>query len=406
MSIAENVEAFRIALLVRVPFYGEVVSNIPFLKDGDIPTACTDGLSVRYNERFFAKLTQPQQNFVLLHEVFHILLGHCKRPHEKYPMLWNAALDLVVNGMLFRLISEMRRTGIELECPPDAICKRSGYVKSADEYYAELLELNRDSRDKKTVAYKGPNPTYGGVDAIQRAPAPNDLPEPGEVAEISAELRQMVRQALQSAEKSRTPGLSSVSVPQEFQSIALVKPLNWKRIFKDMLQECEDEDDASWATPERKYLHMDMLVPGHCRGENDALGESWMFIDSSGSISGEEMNRFLSEAWHILHDFHTTMNIAYWDTRVTDVYRGIDSEKQLKDCLPRHSGGTDINCVYDYIRAQRLRPDVLLILTDGEFGALKDEGALRSLKERTMLVLSSGQTDLAPFKKYGKIASL
>lgn len=407
MTIAKNVEDFRIALLMRVPFYGEIVNRIPFFEDDSIPTACTDGRSVRYNSSYFEKLTLPQQRFVLLHEVFHILLGHCKRPREPRPRLWNAALDMVVNIMLVSTESSFWHMGIEIECPPNAIYVRGLSSRSAEGHYADLLKLNSKESEDAIVFFKRRTYGYGSFeDEVYWAPAPDDLPEPSEVENNSEKVRKLIQQALQNDENKSLYGWGEDAVPEEIRNLGLVRPRNWKRIFKDLLQECEEKNGASWATPKRKYLHTDPPIPGHCRGENDARGEIWMFIDRSGVVSAEELNRFLSEAGRILRDFHTTINFVYWDRQVTDVYRNIESLENFKDYLPSLLGDTDINCVYDYIQSHGLRPDVLLILTDGEFIGLKDASALRFLREKTVLVLSKGQINLAPFKMYGKIASL
>ena len=80
------------------------------------------------------------------------------------------------------------------------------------------------------------------------------------------------------------------------------------------------------------------------------------------------------------------MNLAYWNTEVTDVYRSIKSEKKLWECIPHSSGGTDINCVYRWIKQNRIKPEVMLVLTDGYFGKLEEENA--HLRRKTIVVLS------------------
>lgn len=74
MSVDENVQRFRMTMLLEMPYYGEIISRVPFISDDIIPTAQTNGLQVRYNPDFLGKMRAGQQNFVLMHELFHILL--------------------------------------------------------------------------------------------------------------------------------------------------------------------------------------------------------------------------------------------------------------------------------------------------------------------------------------------
>ncbi len=404
MSVDENVQRFRMTMLLEMPYYGEIISRVPFISDNTIPTAQTNGLQVRYNPDFLGKMRAGQQNFVLMHELFHILLQHGKRSGKKRPDLWNAACDLVVNRMLEDMIPEMTARGLPFEKPDNGLFTERRYHRSADDYYEELAELNRKKSKDHKIRFIIRR-VWHADPVIGEAEKPNDLPSEEETVQISPELMEILRQAMGNYQKSAVPGIGSCTIPKELMEITIRKPLPWRILLKNMLQEYEDDSDSSWATPERKYIHMDLLLPGHCRSENETLGEVWAFVDSSGSISKQEMDRFLNELWHLLHDFRCTMNIAYWQTAVDDVYTRIDSEKKLKECVPRHTGGTDINCVYRYISDQKLKPEVVIILTDGCFGQLKDPRCLRALRQKTVMVLST-KNDPYAFSMYGKVAAL
>ena len=104
--------------------------------------------------------------------------------------------------------------------------------------------------------------------------------------------------------------------------------------------------------------------------------------------------------------FHCTLNIAYWDTSVTEVYRKVDTVAKLREALPRHSGGTNINCVYQWIAENRVKPDVMLILTDGCFGALMNQYKPNRFRKKTILVLSDASTNGPGMWEIGKVAVL
>ena len=138
----------------------------------------------------------------------------------------------------------------------------------------------------------------------------------------------------------------------------------------------------------------------------EKIEEIWAFVDSSGSIGSDEMKQFITQLYRVSKEFKCTLNLCYWDTAVTDVYLNIPNEKELLKCLPKHSGGTNINCVYRWLKEKKIRPEVMLILTDGYFGCLDYSVFIPSLGRKTILVISPGILENDEMKKIGKIARL
>ena len=89
-----------------------------------------------------------------------------------------------------------------------------------------------------------------------------------------------------------------------------------------------------------------------------------------------------------------------------DTYLKIRTEKDILKCTPKHSGGTDINCVYNWIRDNKVKPDVMIILTDGYFGELETDAYLPKYKKKTVLVLSGSISINEDMKRIGKITRL
>ena len=90
----------------------------------------------------------------------------------------------------------------------------------------------------------------------------------------------------------------------------------------------------------------------------------------------------------------------------SDVYKKILSEKDIMKCVPRHSGGTNINCIYNWMSENKVKPNVMLILTDGYFGQLSTPKFNHNYAKKTILVLSSNIAVDDNIRKVGKIAKL
>ena len=140
-DIKRGLQRFKMGMMLAMPFYGDILMRVEIREDSGIETAQTNGRMISYNPAFFATLNEGQRNYVLLHEVLHILLLHWKRNAQHNPTVWNIACDYVVNGMIdSRIINDLRRKNdsVKLERPPQGCFERWYYGKSAEEYYQEI----------------------------------------------------------------------------------------------------------------------------------------------------------------------------------------------------------------------------------------------------------------------------
>ena len=428
-NMEERLTAFKMLLLRKMPFYGDILTNVPIVSDLSIPTACTDGRTIRFNPVFFRSHKEGEQHFIIMHEVMHMLMLHCVRGIGKDPRIFNTAADIVVNTELMRLRGSMQAAGISFEAPKDGVFHPEYSMNTAEEVYERLLKVNREQKGRKTkkkiailkgygkgqhtihidspddliILLPGEGPAQAGI------PLETGLAAPGIPGEDSAEslekhIAAIIRHAEEAASKGRSP-YGSYYVPQLLYSLAESRYIPWKRLLKDYLMDKASED-VSYATPERKYLHMELILPGHGERE-ETLENIWAFVDSSGSISQEEMGEFLTQLYRIMKEFHCKMNLAYWDTKVTDIYKNIKGEKNILNSLPHHTGGTDINCVYRWIAENKVKPDVMVILTDGYYGALQESNRIPSLRKKTILVISkNGAVINDAMKVLGKVTRL
>lgn len=394
--VKKTLQRFKMDMMKMLPFYGDILMRIDTREDRSIPTAQTNGKCIRYNPVFMAKLSEGQRNYVLLHEVLHVLLMHWKRDAGRDPLIWNVASDFVVNATLDRMKWQMQSYKIPFERPA-AGCFYNGIYRGTpvEEFYAMLLKESREyekKTGKKRVVLAG---KIVGV-------RPEDLQglESVDVTEMQM-TEQQIKDLVRETVKRRGLG-DSWMIPPQILSLVKTKKLPWHKLLYQYMESRAD-DDASYLTPERKYIHMDLIVPGTAKVE-DELGEIWAFVDSSASIGGGEMMQFMTQLYRIAKEFSCTFNIAFWDTEVTDVYKKVHRKEQVLDCKPMHTGGTDINCVYKYIKDENIKPGVMIILTDGYYGnVLEPVGKLHG---KTILVVTEGGRNIDDKNEIGRLARL
>ena len=386
-EIKERMENVRAGIVLEQPFYGTVLAHIPLVPDEKCNTAATDGRRILYSPEYVGTLKAGELKFILLHELLHILLLHFPRRKDRDRTVWNIAADYVINTTL----QELGYYGPSGVLFPDSTM--DWLDKNAEVYYAQLINTEDEAIKKMIARLKAAHgdPVYGWA-------VPSDLT--GDYADLTPEEEEEIRRLVKDAVNKAV--IIGGKVPSLISELYFTSPkyLPWKKLLKEYLQESEP-DDSSYCRPERKYLHMDMIVPGADPDEND-LGEIWAFIDSSGSISEETTMEFLTQLRRILSSYSCVFNIAYWDTTVNCIYKNIRKKDDLLKCKPRWSGGTDVKCVYDYIENNRIQPYLMLILTDGQFDDM--EAVPKPLRKNTIMVLSEDCG--RDMMRYGKVAIL
>lgn len=414
MRIEEEIKKFKIDLIRKMPFYGDIIMRLSITPSKRNDTACTDGRNIYYNPDFFENLKAGEINFVLMHEVFHILLRHCRRSKDKNHYYWNIACDMVVNNMLSKLEYDMRQASIQFEAPKEGIFEKLSDFDIVENVYERIRKLNGDGETNEKTKIKVLVKRYawsngeiytveGNGDLIIKELSGEWDSETADIEKFDVDdifVREIIKEALN---KNRA-SLGSYFIPKETFALTESKKIKWEVLLRNFLQD-EIDEETSYLTPERKYIHMDLIVPGYGTNQ-EKLDELWAFIDSSGSVGKNELEQFLTQLYRISHEFEATINICYWDTKVTDIYLKIQNEKDIIKCVPEHSGGTDINCVYDWIRDNKIKPEVMLILTDGYFGKLETSAFLPKYGKKTVLVLSSDITENEDMKRIGKITRL
>lgn len=302
-------------------FLGCLLCGLNFRWSNEIPTAAvTTNKQFIWNPKFFDSLTFEQRQFILLHELWHIALLHGLRCGDREHKRWVAACDYRINANLIADGYEMPEGGLYSYdfADPDI---------SEEEIY-EALPPDPENQSQP----------WGG-DQFEMSPS---------------ETIALVQTALNTAKMAGdTPG----DVEKVFKDY--VKPkLNWKvllhRYLLDMI-----EPDYSWTKPNRRFrdVYLPSLLPQEGRLISIAL-----FLDTSGSISEKETQRFISEAKYIQEVLNPEkLIIVQFDTAIQEetVYT---SEKRFKGIKIKGYGGTDYRPVRDYILKHKLT--LSLIFTD------------------------------------------
>lgn len=321
--------------------------------DSSIPTACTNGITLRINEEFFMnQLSSKEERATLLaHEVWHVGLLHPIRIGNRKPKRWNKACDYAINIML----ENAGYTPLK-----GWLCDRKYDGMSAEQIYA-LLPDEPDDDDNT------------GGDVIAQGDDPNAQPSGGSgnnTPLTSGQQKQILtnvvratqQQNMASKDQGWMPGYAQTQINE------LLRPkLPWDLLVKNWL--CEvSRNDYTWQRPSRRFN--DIYMPS--LGGEEGLEHLCWCIDSSGSVTDEQLTRFNSEV-KAAKDLYNPkrMTIIVFDTDVRDVYE-FSEDDDFSGLTFTGRGGTNMQPAFDM--AMKMHPTAIVMFSDNGCREPKDPG--------------------------------
>lgn len=353
----------RIGLLLKAPFFGNLATRMTLTNaDSWCPTAATDGRKFYYNSQFVYDMPLKQVEFLVGHEVLHAVYDHMGRRGDRDPKVWNIADDFCVNSDLIDQRIGEKITVVGLLYDP----KYRG--QSAEEVYDDLMKnankINMQDLAKMLLDEHLDGEGDGDEDeGGGKKPRLTDA----EKKAIRDEIKDAVLQAAQAAGAGKLPAgvkrlIKDMTEPQ----------ISWKELLEQQIQSTI-RNDYTFARPSRKGYHLDAIMPGMKPGETIDV---CVAIDTSGSISSNDIKCFLSEIRGIMESYDE-YNIKVWsfDTAVYNPQDFTsDNMRDIADYEPQGGGGTEFMCNWEYMKEHGIEPKKFIVFTDGmPYGSWGDE---------------------------------
>ncbi|MDP2155566.1 MAG: VWA-like domain-containing protein [Sulfuricella sp.] len=381
-DIETKLAAARTRLILDKPFLGALALRLPMVAADPkwCQTTATDARSFYYNPGYIDALSLEQTQFVLAHEALHCALSHFARRQHRVKLRWDVACDHAINPLLVK---------DGLKPPPGALVLDSFEGMTAEEIYPCIAENNTDQPMDKHV-YDGEDSQSGGQqqgdeqreggrgqtprqdesesggspegtqqarqDSQSGAPEPRPLTA-GEREALAAQWQQRLAGAAQQAQQAgKLGGLLARMVGE------LLQPkLPWRMMLARYMTQIA-RDDYSYMRPSRREGQM--ILPSLRSEQADIV----VALDTSGSVSSEELNEFLAEVNTLKGQLRARITLHACDTALAEGGPWIfEPWEEFK--LPREfqgGGGTDFRPVFEWVEQQGRSPDLLLYFTDAE----------------------------------------
>lgn len=379
----------RMRILYNHGFYGLLLMHMIYAVSEEIETACTDGVRITFGIDFLDSLSDSELDFVMMHEILHVVLQHCFRGDVEDPEAYNIAADIVVNsnimlenGMKASSIT-LSKYGIAMHVAPDG---KEGHEYTAEQVYVML---------PKNLNKKGNNKSHGSADG--RAKKGNNK-SPGSAVgrakkEISKEQHQPVRvwddhsrwgkyeeddtlrdvwvkrfedaaEAIKIRDPSNARGLLPAFAERILKELKKTQT-DWRTILNDFIQ--EEVVDYSFAPPDRRFDDSPFFLPDF-NGKEDRVEDILFMIDTSGSMSDDMIAAAYSEVKGAIDQFNGKLKgwLGFFDAAIIKP-QPFSDENEFKIIKPAGGGGTDFQIIFEYVfhhMSDKL-PASIIILSDG-----------------------------------------
>jgi len=357
----ERLVTARIGLLLRHSFFGNLATRLQLINaDEWCGTAATDGQKFYYNSRFIMMLKPKEVEFLVAHEVLHVVYDHMGRRDHRDPQMWNIADDYCVNADLKR-----HKIGQFITTVP-CLYEQKYDGKSAEEVYDDLMKnVQKISIEDLIDQLLDDHMDGDGEDGDSDSDGNKEGKGKGRPKlsdEERERIRQEVKQAIINAAQSAEAGQLPLGVERLIKQ-ATNPVMPWRELIQTNLTSAI-RTDYSWMRPSRRGWHMDAIMPGMTPGEEIDVVVS---IDMSGSISNKQAQQFLGEIGGMMDSFDGyKVHVFCFDT---DTYNPQDFSSEnmesIEEYQPMGGGGTDFDCIFTYLKENAIDPKRLIVFTDG-----------------------------------------
>ena len=365
----------RMRILCNHCFYGLLLMHMVYSIDEGCKTAYTDGVRIAFNPKFLDELNDRELDFIMMHEIMHVVLQHCMRgeglEHERF----NIAADIVVNSNILLendgdLSSiTISSNGESMHLAPNG---NEGHHYTAEQVYDMLPTIPGDSphspapggfakgRAKQKLGRTGKTPQRWDDHTHWNVVYEQD----DELRDVWVKRFEDACEAIEIREGSSGRGLLPAFAKRILKELR--KPqTDWRAILNDFIQ--EEVVDYSFMPPDRRFYDSPFFLPDF-NDKDDMIEDVLFMIDTSASMSDDMVTAAYSEVKGAIDQFNGKLRgwLGFFDAAVVEP-KPFTDEQSFRLIKPAGGGGTDFQIVFEYV-AQYMQNKLLasiIILTDG-----------------------------------------
>ena len=394
MDYTKKLLMSKMRILASHGFYGLLLGHAKLSLDESCPTAYTDGRKIAFNPSFLERLNEDEVDFVLMHEILHIVLQHCMRYDKRNPETFNIACDIVVNSNILKSNGNIKRK-ISIDGSPlmhIAPNGKEGHLYTAEEVYEMLKDSNNtsnggsesgdgsenegegvgshkndDDNGKNGNGKNGNNKNIKNNNGRYYVFDDHSYWDDKEDKELSDAWEKYFDDACKIV-SIEDPSNSRGTIPAFAERILKERKkaqTNWRSVLDNFVQ--EDINDYSFNPPDRRFSDYDFMLPDF-NEKDESIKNVLFMIDTSGSMSDNMITQAYDEIRGAIEQFGGKLEgyLGFFDAVVVEP-KPFSSIDELEIIRPYGGGGTRFDIIFKYVKSKMNNPypSSIVILTDG-----------------------------------------
>ena len=357
-TLVEHIRFARAYAAEQLPWFAPALFRSRIVVTPRVAVAAIDlHYNVYWNPEVVATIWRGRERvralselaFLWVHEISHRLRQHAERAPGRDARRWNIACDFEINDSAWR--------GLHMPAAyPGMLPEQFGLPRGrlAEHYLAAM--------DASGARYDFTLDEGSGVHGQAR---PWEEGDRQELSPLDEEIlrRQVAR---------RTREAEAGGVPAGWRAWAaevLGSRTNWRqrlghRMSVAIQRGVGARTDYSYARPSRRQAVYYPILPPRLAGDRTA--RIVIVVDTSGSMEASDLQRALGEVAAVMRQFEYPVTIIPCDIQAYEPVRLIAAEEAYRLTYLPGGSGTDMAAGIRAALHLRPRPDVVLVLTDGQ----------------------------------------
>ena len=365
----------RLRVLLRHGFYGILLMHLQMKLDPFCETAYTDAQTIAFCPKFLENISDSELDFIMMHEIMHVVLGHCFRGKNLDDGLFNVACDIVVNSNIWKY-NNYDTKSITLDYYGESFYKlpnkQNGFDYTAEEVYEMIVNDPKYQKYKSNKNNKKESKNNSGNTA-DKSNQDNPLWDNHsqwsreEIGDQATIWTQRIIDAATSVERQKeTMGVGGVPPIIERQLYELKNPqTDWRILLDDFIQ--EEICDYSFNPPDRRFSETEFFLPDY-NDKDYEVADILFMIDTSGSINDRMLSVAYTEIKSAIDQFDGKLQgwLGFFDSDVVEP-KPFSGNEDFSKIKAYGGGGTSFKMIFDYVNSQMQDklPKSIVILTDG-----------------------------------------
>jgi predicted metal-dependent peptidase len=345
---------------IQSPFLAEFLLKFNYKEDESVRTIGISVMSRRiyiiYKQQWIDSITDDELEGVLFHEILHLIHDIKNRVGDRDPMTFNLAQDICINEIIINSyldtndnMPNKKRFALPKDGAKLKDIEKLGYKNKliSEEIYNFLFQ----NKQKFHIVFLG-DKTPEDMDSVYILDKHSDTP-----------LKDIDRSAIDNLineAKVRSFGYLKGKAENFIKELIKTRDINWQKKLSMLMSKYINEPGNIYENTWSKRNRRNLPLPGTRKKSKNII----LSVDTSGSISDEEIAMFFDQIEKIIKDYSRLLLIE-WDTEVRNIHRY--KKNDWKKITIRGRGGTDIHGLYDYIKCNLKGTSILINFTDGCF---------------------------------------